>query len=252
MSSSASVGLTIEGVDQITAGGLLPPDTHGAVGLEHYVQVVNSHIDIYEKCGSNTQVKSLPLSAFFGYFEQILFDPRIIYDPTWNRWVVIAEAFPESETIQRQFIGVSTGSDPTGSFYIYSVDVNYAGIDFFWDYPQLGMDQNSIILTANIFPEFTASMFAVAKSRLYNGLSFSVPVFTGLMPTLAPPIVLDQNDKTFLIAAPYNSAALKLYTLENSSSPTGIKLSEPADCMFRFTTFRPPPFNRTPPRRSIR
>jgi hypothetical protein len=94
------------------------------------------------------------------------------------------------------------------------------------------MDQDSIIVTANIFPAsggFSgADMFAVAKARLYNGLGFSVPVFTGLRATLAPPIVLDQNARTFLIAASGGSA-LSMYTLTNSSRPNAIQLTGPVN-----------------------
>src|SRR5207248_11740303 len=62
------------------------------------------------------------------------------------------------------------------------------GNNNFWDFPQLGMDQDAVLITANILNGNTflgADFFAVAKARLYNGLGFSVPVFTGLVGTLA-------------------------------------------------------------------
>lgn len=217
-----------EGVNQNEAG-FVPPDTHGAVGATQFVEITNSHLDIYQKASPNTRVRSISLAAFFGYFTEDLVDPRVVYDSTWNRWVITVMARPESNTVQRHFIAVSRGSDATGSFYIYSVNVNFFGNDNFWDYPQLGMDQDSIIITANILPSFTADMFAVAKARLYNGLGFSVPIFTNLVATLAPPIVLDQNPKTFLIAAPPNGSALKLYTLTHSSRAFGATLTSPVD-----------------------
>ena len=114
--------------------------------------------------------------------------------------------------------------------FIYGLNVTFNACDF-WDYPQLGMDQDSIIITANVFTSSGgfrgADMFAVAKARLYNGLGFAVPVFTGLRATLAPPIVLDQNARTFLIAASGGSA-LSLYTLTNSSRPNAIQLTSNA------------------------
>jgi hypothetical protein len=82
-------------------------------------------------------------------------------------------------------------------------------------------------------------MFAVAKARLYNGLGFSVPVFTGLRATLAPPIVLDQNAKTFLIAASGGSA-LSLYALTNSSRPNAIQLTGPVSISVPSYTAPPP------------
>jgi hypothetical protein len=53
-------------------------------------------------------------------------------------------------------------------------------------------------------------------------------VFTGLRATLAPPIVLDQNARTFLIAASGGST-LSLYTLTNSSRPNAIQLAGPVN-----------------------
>src|SRR5204862_5838788 len=130
--------------------GLRPPDTHGAVGTTHFVQVTNSHIDIWTR--QNTQVlplaKSVTLATFFNYTAQTLFDPRVVYDSTWNRWIVSAEAFPESATVQRFFIGISTSADPTQPFFIYNINVNFFGTNNLWACRQLGMDQAAVTYTA--------------------------------------------------------------------------------------------------------
>ena len=208
--------------------GLMPPDTHGAVGLDHFVEVTNSHIDIFLRTNPS-QRTSISLAAFFGYSARVLFDPRAVYDSVWNRWVVTADAFQESSTRQLFFVAISTTSNPLGPYFIYALNVTFNAGDF-WDYPQLGYDQDSVIITANVFTSSGgfrgADMFAVAKARLYNGLGFSVPVFTGLRATLAPPIVLDQNARTYLIAASGGSS-LSLYTLTNSSRPNAIQLTGP-------------------------
>jgi hypothetical protein len=227
--AEAELALVIPNFDGATdVDGLLPPDTHGAVGLVDFVEVTNSHIDIYRK-DSPANHTSVSLAAFFGYSTRTLFDPRAVYDTTWNRWIVTADAFAESATVQYHFIAVSQSFQAAGPYYIYRLNVTFNPGDF-WDYPQLGMDQDAIVVTANVFPSSgapKAAMFAVAKARLYNGLGFAVPVFTGLVPTLAPPIVLDQNSKTFLIAAP-GGAVLKLYTLQDAGK-SGVSLSAPAD-----------------------
>lgn len=212
--------------------GLRPPDTHGAVGTTHFVQVTNSHIDMWTR--QNTQTlplaKSVTLATFFNYTSQTLFDPRVIYDSTWNRWIVTAEAFQESTSVQHFFIGVSTSADPTSTFFIYDLNVTFFAGDFF-DFPQLGMDQDAVLFTANIFNgnnSHGADFFAVAKARLYNGLGFSVPIFTGLAATLAPPIVRDQNASTFLIAAPPSGTTLSKYTAANTSRAFNMTLAGPA------------------------
>jgi len=204
--------------------GFRPPDTHGAVGTTHFVQVTNSHIDMWTRQNTATLplAKSVTLATFFGYTTRALFDPRVAYDSTWNRWIVTADAFAESSTVQRFFIAVSTTADPTGLFFIYNLNVTFFVNDF-WDFPQLGMDQDAILFTANIFNGTSfhgADFFSVAKARLYNGLGFSVPVFTGLVGTLAPPIVRDQNSSTFLIAAPPSGTTFSKYTASNTSKAT--------------------------------
>jgi len=209
-----------DGVGMAIAGNLTPPDTHGAAGKNHYCQVVNSYIKCFQKGGTNSVVLASTLNAFVGYATQTLFDPRIIYDATWNRWVFTSAAFAENATTQRFFIAVSKDASPTHGWYIYSLNVAFVSGGF-WDYASLGMDQDSIIFAANFFVNDSYSdskIFAVAKARLYNGLGFSVPLFQGLVGTLQPPIVLDQDANAYVVAASDGATGtITKYTLRNSS-----------------------------------
>lgn len=204
------------GVDQVTACGTCrPPDTDGAVGFAHFVEVTNFHYDVYTKAAPPVNVKSVSLASFFGYTTQPLFDPQVKYDVFWNRWIVTAEAFAESPTIQRYFVAISTSGNPTGSFYIYNFNVNFTGTDFY-DYPHVGYDQDAVIFTANVFDSNTnafkyAETYGVAKAALYRGASFSVPVFTNLVGTLAAPIVQDNSGKAYLMAAPPSGTTFSIY-----------------------------------------
>ena len=223
--------INFEGVNSNTAG-LYPPDTHGAAGLSHFVEITNSHLDIYEKAAPNQRVGSMTLSAFFGYTFQTLYDPRVIYDPQFDRWIMSVNAGKESATVQYFFFAVSQTPNPLGAYYIYQVNVSN-GAGSTWDFPQLGHDSQALIFTANVYNAASvyidARMFAVAKSLVYNGPSqaLSPYIFTGLVGTLAPPLVLDNNPKTFLAAADNTDTKVTLYTLTNSGAnpPT---LSGPA------------------------
>ncbi|MGI8432383.1 MAG: hypothetical protein ACR2II_01415 [Chthoniobacterales bacterium] len=200
--------------------GLRPPDTHGAVGLKHFVETTNSHFTVFLK-RTGSQAKNVTLANFFNYTARTLFDARVVYDSTWDRWIVTADAFAESSTVQRLFVGISKTSNPTKGFYIYNFNIIFNSGDFF-DFPQLGIDQDSVLITGNVFGSSSfrgATAFAIAKARLYNGLGFSVPLFTGLVATLAPPIVLDQNASTFFLAAPSSGTTFTKYTMTNSSRP---------------------------------
>jgi hypothetical protein len=220
--------------------GLRPPDTHGAAGLQEFVEVTNSHFTVFRK-NTGAVTKNVSLATFFGYSTEIIFDPRVVYDSVWNRWIVTATAFPESSTVQYWFIGVSKTPNPKGAFYIYQANVTFSSGDLF-DFPTLGFDQDAVIVTANIFAGgitfVGADEFSIAKARLYNGLGFSVPVFTGLVGTLQPPIVLDQNGSSFLLAAPTSGTTLTKYTLTCSSHP---------NCTALVASTVPVPFYGIPP-----
>lgn len=207
-----------------------PPSLHGAIGLAHFVEVSNAHVDIFLRSNPAART-SLPLDVFFNV-RRNFFDPRVVYDRTWNRWTLIADT-QASVTRQLLFIAVSTSPNALGAWVVYELDISFRPGDH-WFSPQPGMDQDAIIITGDISGSAGeskgAAAFAVAKARLYNGLGFSVPVFTGLRNGLTPPIVLDQNARTFLIAAmAYGGSSLGVYTLTNSSRPDATALAGPVD-----------------------
>ena len=225
-----------DGVDQATAGGGFPPDADGAVGANQFVQIVNSQIVVRDKvpvAGCPTQLLNVSLAAFFGYFTQTLFDPRVLYDPVFNRWVVAAEAFPESATTQFQFIGVSLTSDATGGFFIYAFNARdlSGGGSAFWDFPQIGIDEDAVIVTGNVFnPGFVgARAWFLPKNRMYAGLNFGFCFFFGgalNSGTTAPPLVRDQNVETVLAIAPNVSNFLRIMKFTGTSRVCPILLAE--------------------------
>jgi hypothetical protein len=203
--------------------GFFPPDTEGTIGGPFFFETSNDRIDIFSRAGVrlNGGGAGVSSAAFFGYSVQPLFDQRVLFDSTWNRWIVTADAFPESATLQRFFIAVSRSGNPLGAYNIYAPNVTFNSGDFF-DFPQLGMDQDALLFTANVFGTSVfrgAYFFSIAKALTYNGFGFSVPVFTGLDATLTPPKVLDQNANTYLLAGGGNRSSFTLYVANNTSHP---------------------------------
>src|SRR5439155_26967330 len=90
LARAALAGVNFDGVAEGTSCQpfvCAPHYTHGAVGLNNFVEITNSRINIYTKAG--TLVKSMSLNAFFGIPSSaatFLFDPRVVYDRTWDRW----------------------------------------------------------------------------------------------------------------------------------------------------------------------
>jgi hypothetical protein len=205
--------------------GWNPPDTHGAVGPSHYVAVTNSSILRYNKSGG--LLSNVTLAAFFNYTLKGVFDPRVVYDKASARWIILAEAFEESATVQRLLIAVSQTSNAMGGYWVYKFDVNVLNNNDFFDYPQLGVDKNHIIITANIYgPAPTRAyregrVYAFPKLTMYAGGTASFFYYRAAFlnsGTIAPPIVLDANANAFLLSAPAGGGTtLRLYRLTDGS-----------------------------------
>ena len=141
----------------------IPPDTCGSVGIDHYVTVVNSAITMYEKAPPNTQVFHQSLAGFLG-FGGFPGDPRVVFDPDSQRWIVIATNFNN-----RIYVAVSTSSDPTGSWFKGWFNPSQDTDAGKWpDYPTLGVDQRGIYIAAHMVSPFL-TLFALEKAPLVSG-----------------------------------------------------------------------------------
>lgn len=237
--AAISLEANFEGVNQNQAfgpsGGFYPPDTHGAIGPTQFVEVVNTAFVVYNR-DTGAELKRVSLNTLFGYptppTGRFLFDPRVAYDQAADRWVVTAPAFEESSTVQFFFIGVSVTEDATGAFYVQQINVRatpFFANDFF-DYPNLGLGADAVLVTANIFsPQGFrgADLLVLEKDRLYAGQSLTVVVFQQLLGTLTPPVVLDQNPSSFLLANLPQTPFVAVYELTGADDPSSTTLADP-------------------------
>jgi hypothetical protein len=171
--------------DQLDGFLHTPPDTNMAAGPSHVMTVVNSMFAIYSKAGTVISTSSLK-----SWFDNVctncsVFDPRIEYDPGAARWIMMA-LYKDASSQSKILISVSQTSDPTGSWWNYSLNavLNYSTEDTWADYPDVGFDGipaasgGAIYITVNQFT-FTARSFRTAvlyilpKSALYSGAALS-------------------------------------------------------------------------------
>jgi hypothetical protein len=185
-----------------------PPDGDIATSQHFTVQTVNFEIVMYN-LDNGTLAKQVSFATFFGDASSFLFDPRIIYDPVWQRFVVLADGCNPCNSPNNPIgvsfykLAISQTSDPTGGYWIYQGSLPEVVGDFA-DFPQMGMDLHSIIVTYNDFLAnggFDARTFAISKAYLYNGLGYGVPVFGGSGCTIAPPYVLDNHGPSYTMVA---------------------------------------------------
>ena len=163
----------------IAATGWLPPDCTMAAGPSHLLLSVNSSAAIYSKTGGSPLVQRT-LNAWFANVISAakIFDPKALYDQHAGRWVLLAVALPTDTAAKESWflISVSKTADPTGPWLNYKLDATKDGAtatDNWADYPSLGLDNQALYLTANMFKfggNFQyAKVRVVPKGPLYSG-----------------------------------------------------------------------------------
>lgn len=132
--------------------GVYPPDPTGDVGPNHYVQMVNSSIQIFDKNGNTLYGPTNNNTIWSGFGGACQTrndgDPIVLYDQLADRWLVsqFTSANPYGECI-----AISQTGDPTGAWYRYFFQFSTT---VFYDYPHLGVWPDGYYMGAN---RFTAS-----------------------------------------------------------------------------------------------
>jgi hypothetical protein len=149
----------------------IPPDTDGAVGPNHIVDVINERVRISSKSG--TVISTVTNAGFWassGYTD--VFDPHIFYDPYGGRWIFAGTANPASPT-SAIMLATSHTSDPTGTWDLYSVKADAQG-NYWADFPTLGFTKDWITVGVNRFPVGNGNfdgddLFVWDKASVYAG-----------------------------------------------------------------------------------
>ena len=140
-----------------TSSFVVPPDTMGAVGIDKIVTSVNNNVVIQDKAtGARLSVVSL-LNFWAATGAAGVFDPRVIYDPYNNRWLVAAVAGAQTAN-SSVLVGVSNTSDPQGTYTLFRFIVGCAAgaagcnANGEWaDFPMLGFNKNWVSVSWNQF-----------------------------------------------------------------------------------------------------
>ncbi|MEY2547388.1 MAG: large repetitive protein [Verrucomicrobiota bacterium] len=149
-----SLGVSFEGITNAEGcGTCFPPDTVGAVGPNHYVQMTNSAFAIYSKTGAlisapkaiNTLWSSVPNSTCATHNNG---DPVVLYDQLADRWMLSQFTVQSGTENYAECIAISQTSDPTGAYWLYQFDES---ADTFHDYPHLAIWPDGYYMTTNQF-----------------------------------------------------------------------------------------------------
>jgi hypothetical protein len=140
------------GLDQ----GVTPPDTQIAAGSQYILEMVNNSISVWTR--SSSLVKEGDLNAFFLVPPGYSFgDPRVLYDAASAQWFASGFAHDASNNSQC-YVAVSQTSDPTGAWFVYTIESNTLGL--LYDQPKLGISSDKVVISWNDYS---------AAGTLYSG-----------------------------------------------------------------------------------
>lgn len=154
--------------------GWQPADADIAVGPLHVVVVTNEQFHIYARDNSLSLLQTNTYQNFCNRPGKSLFDPKVIYDPWRNRWVMLV--LEKEGLLSYYWVIVSQTNNPTGSWWIYKLNAHVDGsttTQNWADYPGLGFtgftgnDSTTVVITSNQYNQ--SNSFQYAKIRILKG-----------------------------------------------------------------------------------
>ena len=149
-----------QGVIRGDAGSFsFPPDTCGAIGPDHFVEVVNRNVAVYDR-STGAELANVIIDSFL---PGSIGDPRVLWDVLSERFIVLVTDFSGQEKI---FLAVSRTSDPMGEWFKTDFATDTGDDAGCWpDYPTLGVDESGIYTTSYMVG-CGMTIFAIDKAPL--------------------------------------------------------------------------------------
>src|SRR5437667_4895136 len=156
-----------------------PPDPDGEVGPNHYVELINLVLGVFDKQGNRlvgpTKIGDLWTGFAIPDCTDPSGDPVVLYDQLEDRWLLSQFTTSGLSDPTKPFwncVAISTTGDPTGTYYRYAFETTSDGIFYFPDYPKYGLWRNSYILTTREFGptvEYGIGVYALERDKMLEG-----------------------------------------------------------------------------------
>lgn len=147
----------------IGQSGSVPPDPVGAIGKNHYVQMVNgsgSVILITDKDG-NTTTGPFSSNTFWGSVNSAgAGDPMILWDQLAERWFLLELG----NDFTSMLLAISDTDDPAGQYTAYKI--NAPGLP---DYPKIGIWPSGYYVTTNEFTDDEIPVYLIDREAMIAG-----------------------------------------------------------------------------------
>ena len=186
-----------------STGILGPADASGAVSKTHVVGATNFAITVFSRTG--TRLVSASLGQFWngagGGITDEVYDPRVAYDATANRW--IAASIDDAEAV---LIAVSVTGDPTGAWHRYSIYTPGC------DYTRLALTRDTILVGTLVQDSTYSEILSLRKAELYAGAE-DLSTGSALLDGDAVPVHAPESDVEYIVRS--GDSTLDVFRLDS-------------------------------------
>jgi hypothetical protein len=151
---NAEKPLVLTGFEGNLFDGSVPLDNDLAISNNNMlVSVANSTIYMYDM-NLDTLVKNISLEAFADTLglSGNMYDPRIIYDPKQDRFIMVWLSGSSSDN-SHIVLCFSETNNPLDHWYLYALPGNPLSDSSWTDYPQIAITDEELFITANLLQD---------------------------------------------------------------------------------------------------
>ena len=176
-----SVATNFQG--NIFNGGAPPDNTIAIADNGNIVSVINCNVAYYNNNGSQ-----LWTGSFWELFNdptltELIYDPIVIYDSQTDRFVMIAIHGFTSAT-SKLIVSFSKTNNPIDGWWIYKLTGNPLNNSCWLDYPKLGISNDEIFITGNLFNDITGFtepvIYQIGKGNGYSGANLNWSLWSNI------------------------------------------------------------------------
>ena len=154
----------------IYGGRVNPPDPNGAVGPNHFVEMINLVFGVFDKQGNLLSGPTAIGDLFAGFpitdCTDPSGDPIVLYDHLTDHWLL--SQFTTRGPDYYNCVAISQTGDPTGAYFRYA----FLAGPFFPDYPKYGNWPHTYILTSRDFGNdgsYGISVYGLERDKMVLG-----------------------------------------------------------------------------------
>ncbi len=224
-STSQNISLNTNFKANVFNGGAPPDNTLAIANNGNIVSLINCNVAYYNQLGTQ-----LWTGSFWELFNdptltELIYDPIVQYDSQTDRFVMIALHGFTSAT-SKLLVSLSKSNNPLDGWWVYKLSGNPLNNTCWLDYPKLGISNNEVFVTGNLFGDNTgfseSVIYQIGKNNGYSGTTLNWSLWSNIAgsPITLIPVSYGQQGNYgpglyFLNQSPGRGNALNLYEITN-------------------------------------